>query len=58
VARIDEAKRWRDRAEEALAIADQMGDPECKRILIGIANAYAQLARNVEARRAARRREL
>jgi hypothetical protein len=57
VSRVDDAKRWRDRAEEALAIADQMKDPESKRILFGTAEAYAQLARGAEARRAARARE-
>lgn len=52
--RIDDPKRWRNRADEVLAIADQMKDPECKRILVGIAQSYAELARNAEARRTAR----
>jgi hypothetical protein len=54
--RVDDAKRWRDRAEEALAIAHQMSDAECKRILLAIANAYAQLARTAEARKSAKAR--
>jgi hypothetical protein len=47
--RLHCAKRWRDHAEETLAIAEQMRDPECKRILLDIALAYAELARVAQA---------
>ena len=55
--RVDDAKRWRDRLEEALAIADQMADPKCKAILVEIARGYAELARSADARKSARVRE-
>ena len=43
--RIDNAKYWRDRSEETVAIAEQMDHVETKKILLGIAHGYAQLAR-------------
>jgi hypothetical protein len=49
--RIDNAKHWRDRADETLAIASQITHAESKRILLGIAHGYAQLARMAEARK-------
>jgi hypothetical protein len=52
--RIDNAKYWRDCADEARAIADQMADMESKKILMGIALGYAQLARMAEARKTSR----
>jgi hypothetical protein len=50
--RIDNAKYWRDCADEALAIASQMMDADSKSILMGIAQSYAELARLAEARKA------
>jgi hypothetical protein len=47
--RVHKAKYWRSHADETLAIADQMPDPECKRLLIRIADSYAQLARHARA---------
>ena len=37
-------KYWKDYSEEMLTVADRMADPECRRMLIGISEAYAQLA--------------
>jgi hypothetical protein len=50
--RIDNAKHWRECAEEALAIAAQMTHAEGKAILTAIAHGYAELARIAEARKA------
>src|SRR5262245_30199989 len=44
-------KYWRSYAEETLTIAEQMTDPECKRMLTGVAETYAQLARHAAARK-------
>jgi hypothetical protein len=44
------AKFWRSRAEEVLALADQMTDPECRRLLLTVAYTYTQLARHAEER--------
>ena len=45
-------KHWRDRAEETRSRADQMKDPEARRILLDIAAGYARLAELAEARKA------
>jgi hypothetical protein len=50
--RIDNAKYWRDCAEEARSVADQIVHAETKDILMRIAQGYAQLARLAEARKA------
>jgi hypothetical protein len=52
--RIDDARRWRAQAEEARTIADQLTNPESKRIMLGIALGYVQLAQQAEAREANR----
>ena len=38
------AEYWRDRAKKARAKADAMRDPECKQIMLDIAEAYERLA--------------
>jgi len=43
--RLHSPRYGRARVEETLTIANQMTDPECKRLLIGVAQTYAQLAR-------------
>lgn len=48
--RIDDARRWRARAEEARTIADQMRHPESRRIMLGIAVSYVALAQLAEER--------
>jgi hypothetical protein len=51
LSRLDNAKHWRDRANDTLVIANQIENAEAKMILLGIANGYAQLARMADARK-------
>jgi len=43
--RINSPRYWRNYAEDTLRIAEQMKDPESKRLLMGVAATYAELAR-------------
>jgi hypothetical protein len=43
--RVNNPRYWRSYAEETRTIAEQMQDPECKRMLLGVAETYAELAR-------------
>lgn len=43
--RVNNPRYWRSFAEATRAIAEQMEDPECKRMLLGVAETYAELAR-------------
>jgi hypothetical protein len=43
--RVNNPRYWRSYAEETRTIAEQMNDPECKRLLMGVAETYAELAR-------------
>jgi hypothetical protein len=43
-------QHWRDRAEEARSNAEQINDPEAKRMMLGIANSYERLAERAEER--------
>ena len=45
---IDVAEHWRALAAEARARADEMSDPEAKRIMLSIAEGYERLARRAE----------
>ena len=54
--RIDDARQWRARAEEARALAEQMINPESRRIMLGIAVSYVALAQMAEERDAAKHR--
>jgi hypothetical protein len=54
--RIDSAGHWRARAEEAREMAEQMANPEAKRIMLGIAVSYVALAQMAEERDAAKRK--
>ena len=47
---VEDSKVWRRRAEEARGVAQQMDDPETKRILEEIAKSYDQIAELGEAR--------
>jgi hypothetical protein len=49
---MNNPQHWQDRAEEARVNAEQMSDPESKRMMLEIADGYIRLAE-----RAARRRE-
>ena len=52
---IDNARRWRARAEEARDLAGQLNNPDGKRIMLGIAVSYVALAQMADERDAARR---
>jgi hypothetical protein len=52
--RVNNPKCWRSYAEETLRIAEQMKDPECKRLLMGVAETYAELARRALAAEASK----
>jgi hypothetical protein len=47
----DVAERWRALAMEARSAADELTDPEAKRIMLSIAAGYKVLARRAEARK-------
>jgi hypothetical protein len=48
--RIDDARQWRARAEEARDLAEQLAKPEAKRIMLGIAVSYVALAQMADER--------
>jgi hypothetical protein len=50
---INDPKHWLERAEEARAAAEQMADPEAKRLMLEIAKDYERIAKRAEARIAA-----
>ena len=47
---IDDPKHWLERAKEARALAEQIDDPEVKRIIRQNADDYEQLAKRAEER--------
>jgi hypothetical protein len=47
-----EPEYWHERAQEARALADQMNDPEAKRMMLEIANGYEWLAKRAETKAA------
>ena len=47
---IDDPKHWLERAKEALALAEQIDDPEVKRIIRQNADDYERLAKRAEER--------
>ena len=49
---LDDPQHWRDRAEEVRSLADQMSDPQTRRMLEGVADDYETLAKGAEERRA------
>jgi hypothetical protein len=54
--RIDDARRWRARAEEARDLAGQLPTPEGRQIMLGIAVSYVALAQIADEREVARRK--
>ena len=51
---IDDPKHWLDCAKEARALAEQIDDPEAKRLLRKNADDYERLAKRAEKRAAGR----
>ena len=49
---LDDPQHWRDRAEEVRSLADQMSDPQTRRMLESVADDYETLAKGAEERRA------
>ena len=49
---LNDPKHWRERAEEARAMADQMTDREARATMLGIADDYELLAKSAEERAA------
>jgi hypothetical protein len=47
---FDDPTRWRERAEEARTIAEQLNEPESSRMLLRIAEDYERLAKHAECR--------
>jgi hypothetical protein len=47
---FDDPKHWRQRAEQAHALAGQMSDAASKEMMLGIAKDYERLAEEAEER--------
>ena len=47
---IDNPNHWRERAEEARALAEQLNRPESKRTMLRIADAYERWAEHAQRR--------
>jgi hypothetical protein len=47
---LNNGKHWQERAEEARVHADQLTDPQAKRMMLGIAESYDRLARRADER--------
>jgi hypothetical protein len=47
---LNDARHWRERAEEVRIQAQHMRDPEAKRYMLGIARSYELLAQRAEER--------
>jgi hypothetical protein len=50
VALMNDPSHWRDRAEEARRIAEDMVDPEPRRMMLDIAAGYERLAEHAKKR--------
>jgi hypothetical protein len=47
---LNDARHWRDRAEEARIRAEQMRDPDARAKMLGIAASYERIAERAEER--------
>jgi hypothetical protein len=47
---MNNPQHWRDRAEEARVNAEQMSDPESRRMMLEIADGYMRLSERAERR--------
>jgi hypothetical protein len=47
---FDDPKRWRQRAEQARALAEQMSDAASREMMLGIVKDYERLAEQAEQR--------
>jgi hypothetical protein len=47
---LNDARHWRDRAEEARIHAEQMHDPDARGKMLGIAASYERIAERAEER--------
>jgi hypothetical protein len=47
---INDAKHWRERAEETRTMAERMSDPDAKQAMLRIAEEYEKVAKRAEAR--------
>ena len=45
---VSRARRYREKAKECRAMADEMSTPDCKQILIDVAADYLQMAQTLE----------
>ena len=50
MALINDPRHWRERAEEARRIAEDMADPDAKRMMLIIAAGYDRLAQHADTR--------
>jgi hypothetical protein len=48
---LNNVEHWRDRAEEARVHAEQLTDPDARRMMLDIAKSYDKLAERAAARR-------
>jgi hypothetical protein len=54
--RLDDVRQWRARAEEARELAEQLNNPESRRIMLGIAVSFVALAQLAAERDATKRK--
>jgi len=48
---LDDPKHWLERADEARSIADQISDPDSRRMMLRIAEDYERLANHARRRK-------